>query len=147
MTRKRFCKLCMSIGYSRNEANDLAARANWYGETYASRWEHEQRAYFADNFVGGLLEGMGETLSPVFEAVTATLTNVVAAVRELAEKAAPVFQHIVAQAAAYKLAPQDDELGPEPMWPKENPHLDGLRTDWALVDEMHTYKPGGGGND
>jgi hypothetical protein len=45
LTRQRFIKLYMGLGGSRNEGNRLAALANQYGETYASRWEYEEHAY------------------------------------------------------------------------------------------------------
>lgn len=43
MTRKRFIKKMMALGYSRNEANATAARARRYGMSYAARWEYENR--------------------------------------------------------------------------------------------------------
>lgn len=39
MTRKRFCKLLMARGYSRNEVNRMAASYNLLGWTYADAYE------------------------------------------------------------------------------------------------------------
>lgn len=41
MTRKRFVKLLMALGYSRNWANTRAEQARRVGYSYAEQWGHE----------------------------------------------------------------------------------------------------------
>lgn len=60
MTRKRFVKLMMALGYSRNEANSLAACANRYGVSYADRWAYE-------NSLAGGMERASRGLVKAFE--------------------------------------------------------------------------------
>lgn len=52
MTRKRFVKKMMGLGYSRNEANRLADRAIRYGSSYVDRWRYEISPW------GALVRGM-----------------------------------------------------------------------------------------
>ena len=50
MTRKKFVKNMMSLGYRRDEAVALATRATRYGISYADRWAWEKGLHsFADN--------------------------------------------------------------------------------------------------
>ena len=39
MTRKKFIKYMMALGYDRNEANDVAELVQLAGYTYAAMWE------------------------------------------------------------------------------------------------------------
>ena len=39
MTRKKFIKYLMALGYDRNEANDVAELVQLAGYTYAAMWE------------------------------------------------------------------------------------------------------------
>lgn len=72
MTRKRFVKLLMSRGYSRNEANSKAQAAVSAGVTY-------EQAYFAVRVEAGDKEAL--------EAVQAACERIVEAVRSITEAA------------------------------------------------------------
>lgn len=58
MTRKRFVKRMMGLGYSRNEANDRADRARRYGVSYAARWEREKIVAAGHDIAAGLRAGI-----------------------------------------------------------------------------------------
>lgn len=135
MTRKRFVKLMMGLGYSRNEAVNIAARANRYGVSYADRWAYE-------NSPMGAVRRAAKRLADGFKAMAKAIRkNIIPAVRELARKINAGIMTPNEARAALALDPIDDALEPAPMWPKENPHLDGLRTDVVLVDELAASGP------
>ena len=75
MTRKRFVKLCMAQGYSRNTANEIAAEYNAKGKTYADGYaEFEQCKKLLDMLVPALVKTM--------ERVTKTIGKMAQAIGE-----------------------------------------------------------------
>lgn len=133
MTRKRFIKKMMALDYSRNEANERATRARRYGQSYAARWEHERNICTGETFLDGLQSGLA-ALACACETIVKKLPGIV----EAAKKMAAAF---VAVTSVYKLDPAGDAMEPEPMWTKENPHLDGLRIHHSFVDELAASGP------
>lgn len=72
MTRKRFTKLLMAQGYSRNEANLYATRARVLGHSY-------ETAYYLINFksvhiIGEAVRNAMQTISKIVNAVGAGVT-------------------------------------------------------------------------
>lgn len=72
MTRKRFTKLLMAQGYSRNEANLYATRARVLGHSY-------ETAYYMINFksvqiIGEAVRNAMQTISKIVNAVGAGVT-------------------------------------------------------------------------
>lgn len=132
MTRKRFIKLMMGMGYSRNEVNELAARARRYGMSYADRWRHERIKVFSRGFASGL-----EAVSRRIDELAAVFQNATSSAMEAARKCAAAL----AATIFYKIDPADDAEEPAPAWPKENPHLDGLRIHHSFVDELAMSAP------
>ena len=77
MTRKRFVKLCMARGYSRNEAQELALDARQKGHSYAeamgimdaSRVVLPQLA----EYIAGAITEMGRVAAATAEGLVAAL--------------------------------------------------------------------------
>lgn len=135
MTRKRFVKRMMGLGYSRNEANDLAERARRYGMSYDARWRYERIEAFGRELSRGFTDGM-EAVSRRLDELRAVLQNATSSALEAARKCVAL-----AAATFYKIDPADDAEEHAPAWPKENPHLDGLRIRHAFVDELAASAP------
>lgn len=133
MTRKRFIKKMMGLGYSQNEANERAARARRYGQSYAARWEHERYNRTGEMFLAGLQAGLA-AVAGACETIVKKLPGIVEAARKMAAA-------FVAVTSVYKLDPAGDAMEAEPMWSKENPHLDGLRIHHSFVDELAASGP------
>lgn len=136
MTRKRFIKLCMAIGYSRNEANAMAERARRYGMSYAARWElvMDFRVSPAVEFITGLAQGLRETIPGIVEAASKLAADAAAAVKELTQKAIPIVQRIVKNFDVSLVA-----SGGVPLNYGQN--CDGLRTHVVLADEWGSMPP------
>lgn len=153
MTRKRFVKKMMGAGYSRNEANALAARARRYGVSYAARWEREKIVAAGRDIAAGLRAG--------FSALGRSVDRFAAELRKCVEAAAKVCA-VLGVTSFYKLEPADYEPEPADMWPKENPFLritdvslvasggvplnygqncDGLRIHHSFADELAAIGP------
>lgn len=135
MTRKRFVKRMMGLGYSRNEANALAARARRYGMSYADRWRHERNEAFGRELSRGFASGL-EAASRRLDELAAVFQNATSSALEAARKSAAALAAIT----FYKIDPADYAEEPAPAWPKENPYLYGLRTNVAPVDELAFVK-------
>jgi hypothetical protein len=71
MTRKRFVKLCMSIGYSRNQANALARLCLMSNSTYNSYFRLVKMKKAFDD-VGVSIESLAKTLQRVIRFVVDT---------------------------------------------------------------------------
>ena len=136
MTRKRYKKLLMGLGYSRNEANATAERARRYGMSYAARWEWEMdfRVSPAVEFITGLAQGLRETIPGIVEAASKLAADAAAAAKELAEKARPIFQRIV---KIFDVSLVAD--GGMPLNYGQN--CDGLRIHHSFVDELDASGP------
>lgn len=91
MTRERFVKKMMALGWTRNEANDIAARARRYGMSYAARWEREKLCYEADQIISGPLIQAAAALDGIFEAVAIAFQTVAEAASALAVTLASFF--------------------------------------------------------
>lgn len=121
MTRKRFVKLMMGLGYSRNEAVNLAARANRYGVSYARRWAYEKSA-------PGTLKRAGRQAG------------------KAVKKASTALQRMARQAANAMAAVKLFALGIKAFEPaaeraKAPQHHVGLRTHVVLADELAASGP------
>ena len=157
MTRKRFVKRMMGLGYSRNEANDLAERARRYGMRYDARWRYERIEAFGRELSRGFTDGL-EAVSRRLDELRAVLQNATSSALEAARKCAAAL----AAVTFYKIDPADDAEEHAPAWPKENPYLritdvslvasggvplnygqncDGLRTNVVLADELAASAP------
>lgn len=136
MTRKRFVKLMMGKGYSRNEANALAARARRYGVSYADRWRHERIKASGRELSRGLTVGL-TAVSRRLDELGSVLQNATSSILDFARTCTTAL----AATIFYKIDPADDAEEPAPAWPKENPHLDGLRIHHSFVDELAMSAP------
>ncbi len=86
MTRKRFVKLCMSKGYSRNTANSLARHAQEDGTSYETAL---QQVEFADQLMRAIdWEAFGRAMNSVIE----TMGKIAAAAGKAVEAAASAFR-------------------------------------------------------
>ena len=136
MTRKRFVKRMMGLGYSRNEANALAARARRYGMSYADRWMYERIEASGRELSRGFASGL-EAVSRCLDELAAAFQNATSSAMEAARKCAAAL----AAVTFYRIDPADYAEEPAPLWPKENPHQDGLRIHHAFVDELAASAP------
>ena len=155
MTRKRFVKLMMGLGYSRNEANSVAARANRYGVSYADRWAWE---------VGpiGSVRRSARKLGKAFEGFGNQIAReIIPGIKKLAETCRALLNEVqdgVKQRLGIR-SPSRIQMGVDlangPDMTAEctivrplhaDKPADGLRIDWAMIDEMHEYRPGGAEN-
>lgn len=75
MTRKRFVKLCMANGYSRNAANRIAAKVPDSGKSYAE-------AYKALLAVKRLSVTLGPALSETMKRATEVIAKMTKAISE-----------------------------------------------------------------
>lgn len=76
MTRKRFTKLAMSVGYSRNEANSLSKLISCY-DSYEDVYEHEITSLSIDE--------VQEAFQNVLKAVTKVVGAISAGINAFAE--------------------------------------------------------------
>ena len=141
MTRKKFIKNMMALGYDRNEANDKAELVHLDGYTYADQWPREKAVYSFNTAVANIAQMAracaGEIAKRLAEAVEKVHPSLIAAAQSVS--AAMGVMPI------YKLDPDDYEIEPAQEWTKENPYLAGLTTSISLVDELDSQ--GGGGDD
>ena len=84
MTRKRFVKLLMADGYSRNQANTIAASAQRVGLTYSNAYRAESN-----------------TLDALAKIKDIDITALCDAIRNIAEAATKVASAIAKAAAAF----------------------------------------------
>lgn len=125
MTRKKFVKQLMGMGVQRNRANEIAAHARRCGMTYEEALVHERIVIFGQDILDGIATAM-ESMRP-------TIERIGNAFRMLAIAAAESLEHLRTIWPMH-MFDYDDLF--TPLWPKENPHLDGLRADVVLVDEL-----------
>ena len=86
MTRKRFVKLCMSKGYSRNTAYLLARDAQENGTSYETALHQIE---FADQLIRAIdWEAFGQAMNSVIE----TVGKIAAAAGKAVEAAASAFR-------------------------------------------------------
>lgn len=123
MTRKTFVKKMMGLGYSRNEANSLAARANRYGISYAQRWAYEKSA------LGSLKRASRKVGKAAKKATTAL------------QRCARQAVNMLAAVKLSKLGIQAFEPALAAEWEKVPQHHVGLRTHVVLVDELAASAP------
>ena len=84
MTRKRFVKLLMAEGYSRNSANDIADEVLADGFTYAEAYDHIAR-------ILPLVQAMAGPLWDAAQKAADALSRVARAVVEAASAAVQAF--------------------------------------------------------
>lgn len=78
MTRKRFVKLLMADGYSRNKANSIAKQAIADGDTYGVRyWYLQFGNQFPDVAFPELKEAIGE-ITDILKEIIPTVFNAIA---------------------------------------------------------------------
>lgn len=75
MTRKRFVKLCMSQGYSRNAANQIAMKANSEGKKYDEAYETVLASM-------DLMDALIPSLSKAIEQATKVIKKMATAISE-----------------------------------------------------------------
>ena len=90
MTRKRFVKLCMANGYSRNAANRIAEKVSNEGKTYAD-------AYKAAAAVTKLVVALTPALSEAVENFTKAVSKMARAFAEGAAAFTKSFQAAMAE--------------------------------------------------
>ena len=77
MTRKRFVKLCMARGYSRNEAQELALNARQKGHSYAEALGIIDASRVAlpqlEESLAGVIADIGRVVAAAAEGVAAAL--------------------------------------------------------------------------
>ena len=84
MTRKRFVKLLMAEGYSRNSANDIAGDVVKDGYSYAEGYDHVTRLL-------PLVQAFCEKLPTAVRAATEAFSKLATAIGEAARAAADTF--------------------------------------------------------
>ena len=165
MTRKRYIKLLMSMGYQRNSANALAVLARMGGWTYEQYLQQEKKRIARDRAILNIQIALVDSFGPAVK-------SALRAMEKLREAVAAVKWEFPNTSALW--ATEQVAEDPLPPWPKENPHradaLDALRystllhplpdnvqvmsqadhaalhgytADIVLVDELETA-PGGG---
>lgn len=85
MSRKRFIKLMMARGYSRNLAEALATRVPQYGSYAAMYQQLVSGATFAEVLSDAIL-GVFNALAVVCDSVAAAFSSVAASMRRSAER-------------------------------------------------------------
>lgn len=123
MTRKRFIKLMESLGYSRNEAKELAIRANRYGVSYTDRWAYEMSPW------GSMKRACRQVGKAGKKAITA--------LQRMARQA----RNLLAAAHLAKLGIAAFEPALPAEWEKLPQPPAGLRTHVVLADEMASLPP------
>lgn len=151
MTRKKFVKQLMALGYQRNEAEDLAMYARWGRWTYESYLQIEKNSKARQRAMENITLTFTNMLTPAVKAAQQ-------AIERMSEAVAGIKWEVPDLSTLWTTKQVEEALLPE--WPKENPHrcdavdvlryvcgidlaagpdmtvhLDGLRTDWAMVDE------------
>lgn len=141
MTRKKFIKNMMALGYDRNDANDKAELVHLAGYTYADQWAREKAVYKFNAMLADMAQRAracaGEICKELVKAVEKMQPAMMAAARRVTAAMGAM--------SIYKLAPEDYVEEPAQQWTKENPSLEGLYTELVLADELDSH--GGGGND
>lgn len=79
MTRKRFVKLCMANGYSRNAANRIAEEISAKGKTYAETYKGIVAINTLSKWFGREFRDTVDRLSKSFGKLTKALSEGVAA--------------------------------------------------------------------
>ena len=90
MTRKRFVKLLMAEGYSRNDANDIADEVLEDGYSYAEGYDHIARML-------PLVQAMLPAVSDVVHQAVETIGRLAGAVCEAASAAVKAFSAAMSQ--------------------------------------------------
>ncbi len=90
MTRKRFIKLCMSKGYSRNTANLLASKAQENGMCYVTAW---QQAKSASQLIRSIdWDAIANALYPITEAFHEMIIAAGKAIKEFGSRIQEAFE-------------------------------------------------------
>ncbi len=90
MTRKRFVKLLMAEGYSRNDANDIADEVLEDGFSYAEAYDHITRML-------PLVQAILPAVSDVVHQAAETIGRLAGAVCEAASAAVKAFTAAMSQ--------------------------------------------------
>jgi len=132
MTRKKFVKQLMGMGYQRNTAELKAAIVRGSGQSYEQYMRREKQY---DALYNAAADYKKALLRPA-----AVLSSAAALALERFHQALANIKWPTVDVCT--LFASVDEVH---LWPKENPHLHGLTADIVLVDELDGA--GGGGND
>lgn len=103
MTRKRFVKLLMADGYSRNKANSIAKQTVADGETYGSQyWYLQFGNLFPDVTFPELKDAIGEITELIMEIIP-TVFNTIAelfplAVQQASQRIADLQEQMIMEA-------------------------------------------------
>lgn len=140
MTRKKFVKQLMALGYQRNHAEGMAMYARWTGCTYEDYLRDEiTRINFNKNLLN-IKVSLVDYFTPVFKAAQQ-------AVERLREAVAGIKWN-PPDLSALSWATEQVEEAPLPQWPKENPHrcdvLDAMAYNMQVMsradhDALHGY--------
>ena len=90
MTRKRFVKLLMSHGVSRNEANLSAAEVVTHGRSY----EHEYLVFVCAKDIPDLADRFAQVAERVVEAIPSWIEAIMCAAKAIAEAIPQVIEEI-----------------------------------------------------
>lgn len=87
MKRKRFAKLLMAEGYSRNEANEIADEAIRDGMSYESAWRASKalRHLLSQDVLCRLEEELAEIIPTIIQRVVETVPVVIDAMKAAVE--------------------------------------------------------------
>lgn len=134
MTRKRFIKLVMAMGDSRNRANRTAA-------VYRGFYTYER----AMDFIKHSAE-IRKTAIHFSTTLLDALTTAAAAASDAMERLREAFIPPRVPGRLLIDRPAENALYADTkQWPKQNPHLDGYSANLFLADELETA--GGGGDE
>lgn len=138
MTRKKFVKQLMAMGYQRNNAEALAVWARSRGWTYEQYLKVERQCNRQFTALKNAASKIAAIIKPDLDSFTAS-------VKELAHRATVAFSSVVWDTQygkeVLRFLAGNQEENPLPQWPKENPH----RCD--AVDALTYIARGGGGHD
>ena len=146
MKHKKFVKQLMGMGYQRNMAELKAAIVRASGQSYEQYMQREKQH-------AALYNAAAEYKKALLRPMAAFSSSMALALERFHQAVANIKWPNVDVVSLFASV---DEVH---LWPKENPHLDGLRADVVLVDEwaglpsdkLHEQAvqacAGGGGND
>lgn len=141
MTRKKYVKQLMAMGFSRNEANRSANMARVFC-TYERALEIEKQSVACQKYIVHMGVALIDKYAPAIK-------EIIEEVRRLSE----AFKGIqVPGTLPIDWAAENAPWEPDPQWPKQNPHrpdaVDALvyGVDLAAGPDLTAY-PGGGGHE
>ena len=128
MTRKRFVKLLMGVGYSRNRAAAIAELCRQRREPYAAYLNRARLHVFYN----------AKKFKRSLKAAARAMQNLARKVRESLGGLVVHHPHLITTTNAYNFLEKNMQV--VPLADHKKMH-DGLRVNFSAIDEMDTYTP------